>query len=55
MQLGGKVRETVDRVTSAAADTKQAVLIIGALALAAFALAVAALVLGARRPALMRL
>ncbi len=54
MHLGSKVRETVDRITAAADDTKQAITVIGALAaLAARALGVAllALVLASRRRA----
>lgn len=55
MQLGGKVRAAVDNVTAAAADTKQAVLGIGVLALVALGVAVIALVIGSRRPQAARL
>lgn len=51
MQLGGKVRETVDRVTAAAADTRQAIVGIGVLAVIALGLALVALVLSSRRRA----
>jgi hypothetical protein len=55
MQLGGKVRAAVDNVTAAAADTKQAIVGVGVLAVLALGLALIALVLGARRPAGTRL
>lgn len=55
MQLGGKVRAAVDNVTAAAADTKQAILSVGVLAVIALGLALVALVLGARRPVAARL
>lgn len=49
MRLPGKVRETVDRVTSAAADTRQAIMVLGALAVTALAVALVALLLASRR------
>lgn len=55
MQLGGKVRAAVDTVQSAASDTKQAVIIVGVLAVVALGVALIALVTGSRRPAAARL
>jgi hypothetical protein len=49
MQLGGKVRETVDRVTAAASDTKQAITVVGVIAAVALGVALVALVLVSRR------
>lgn len=54
MQLGGKVRAAVDNVTAAAADTRQAIVGIGVLALIALGVALVALVMGSRRPAAAR-
>jgi hypothetical protein len=51
MHLGSKVRETVDRITAAADDTKQAITVIGALAALALGVALLALVLASRRRA----
>lgn len=50
MQLGGKVRQAVDRVSAAASDTKQAITVIAVLAVVAFGVALIALII-ARRPA----
>lgn len=55
MQLGGKVRAAVDTVSAAAADTKQAIVGVGVLAVIALGLALIAIVLGARRPVAARL
>jgi len=55
MQLGGKVRAAVDQVTAAADNTRQAIIGLGILAGAALVVALVALVVGARRPAAVRL
>lgn len=49
-----KVREAVDKVKTAASDTQRAIIGIGALALIALAAALVAIVLGARRPVVLR-
>lgn len=55
MQLGRKVQDTVDRVTAAADNTRQAIIGIGLLAALALGVALVALVMGSRRPAAVRL
>lgn len=49
MQLGGKVRTAVDRVTAAADDTKQAITVVGVVAAVALCVGLLALVLVSRR------
>lgn len=49
MQLGGKVRQAVDRVSAAASNTKQAITVIGVLALVALGMALVALITSRRR------
>lgn len=50
MQLGRKVQDTVDRVTAAADNTRQAITVIGAVAAVALIIGLAALVVSSRRP-----
>lgn len=49
MQFGAKIRDTAEKITEAAADTKYAVTALGVLATVALGVALVALVLAARR------
>lgn len=54
MQLRRKVQDTVDRVTAAADNTKQAIIGVGILAAVSLVVALLALVMRTRRPAAVR-